>query len=230
MLEAGADLAPRRRCLTFAFVERLTSTGRRVASPHFLPMAEGPSSPWQVGEGHRMDLALLSECLTQAAPWKERYGFPAGVRRVLTANESALEGAWQHVIVDRPERLAIALVAGSDQTLRGFAAEADGWQLHDEAPVLELVATAREALPELAVAPGSWEEAWRLWCRQRHLPQSEADACRLTCDGIYLNVEAPESFVQRLRQAKSDLVREDSALLTGDGYLRAAALLRLRAA
>jgi hypothetical protein len=43
-------------------------------------------------------------------------------------------------------------------------------------------------------------------------------------------VQAPESFVQRLRLAKSDILRDESSLLAGDGYLRAAALLRLQPA
>jgi hypothetical protein len=94
--------------------------------------------------------------------------------------------------------------------------------------VLRLPEAARDALSEAAVSPTAWEEAWRLWCRQRSLPLSDAEACRLHFDGVHLDVHAPASLAQRLRAAKSDIVREESGILAGDGYLRAAALLRLQ--
>ncbi len=151
------------------------------------------------------------------------------MHRVITVSESEPNGVWERVIVDRPERVLIALALAADQTLLGFAAEADGWKLHFEAPVLRLSESARDALTDLAVPSTAWEESWRLWCRQRHLPQSDAEACRLRCDGIHLEVHAPEAFVERLRTAKSDLLHEESGLLAGDGYLRAAAQLGLHA-
>ena len=64
--------------------------------------------------------------------------------------------------------------------------------------------------------------------RQRSLPRADAEACRVKFDGIHLDVHAPETFVQRLRAAKSEPLHEESGLLAGDGYLRPAALLRLQ--
>ncbi len=197
------------------------------APPHFTPLDECPAVAWEVDEAHRFDLALLRESIAQPAEWHERYGFPQGVHRVLGAADATAEPAWAPVIVDRPQRSCVALIAAG-QALLGFAAHTDGWQLHGEAPVLRLAEAGRDAVGDLTVAPAAWEEAWRLWCRQRHLPLSDAEACRLHCDGVHLDVAAPESFVQRLRAAKSDIFREESALLAGDGYLRAAALLRLQ--
>jgi hypothetical protein len=223
VVRAGADLATRRERRAFLFAERLNPTGRRLGPPHFLPLAECPATPWTVDEAHSFDVGLLRDAAGLPADWKERHGFPTGVRAVAAGDDTA----WQAVVVDRPERAFIVLTTGDDRDLLGFAARPDGWKLLDSAPVLRLAKGTREALPELTVPAHGWEEAWRLWCRQRHLPLSEAEACRLRLNGIHLDVEAPESFVQRLRVAKSDLLREESGLLAGDGYLRAAALLRL---
>jgi hypothetical protein len=172
---------------------------------------------------------LLHESLSHAADWKAQHDFPVGVRRILDAEAVEPGDAWEQVIVDRPQRVAIALIsAGGDGGILGFAVKAEGWHLLDHAPVLRLAARARDVLPELAFAPTAWEEAWRLWCRQRSLPRADAEACRLQFDGIHLDVHAPEAFVQRLRVAKSELLHEESGLLAGDGYLRPAALLRLK--
>jgi hypothetical protein len=230
VVQAGADRTPLQERRTLAFLERLTPAGRRQAPPHFVPIGECPAVSWEVNEAHRFDLSVLTEAIAQPPPWHQRYGFPAGVHRVLGRDQSAPDEDWQRVIVDRPERSVVALVAAADRSLLGFAAEADGWKLHADAPVLRIGEPARDALGDLSAPPSLWQEAWRLWCRQRHLPLAEADACRIQFDGIYLDVQAPESFVQRLRLAKSDILRDESSLLAGDGYLRAAALLRLQPA
>src|SRR5947209_8464762 len=228
VLQARADPTPRRERRTFPFVERLGATGRRLAPPHFLPIEECAAVAWDVNDTHHFDLALLRASIAQPATWHERYGFPAGGMRILGPSDGALDQAWERVIVDRAERSFMVLIAQTDRTLLGFAAETGSWKLHDEAPVLRLPEAAWDALGDLTPAPAVWEEAWRMWCRQRHLPQSDADACRLQFDGIHLDVFAPESFVQRLRTAKSDMLRDESGLLAGDGYLRPAALLRLQ--
>jgi hypothetical protein len=230
VLAARADHAPRRERRTFPFIERLTPAGRRLAMPHYLPLAECPAVAWEVDEAHRFDATVLTECVAQPEAWKIQHAFPTGANRLLVPAEGDANRTWERVIVDRPQRVALALVSSAaEPALLGFAAEAAGWNLHADAPVLRLSATVRAVLPELTVPPAGWQEAWRLWCRQRHLPQSEADACRLNLDGIHLDVHATESFEHRLRQSKTDLLREEPGLLAGDGYLRAAALLRLQA-
>lgn len=229
VLQARADHSPQQTRLAFPFVERLGPTGRRLAPPHFLPIAECPAVAWEVSDAHRFDLSCLRDSLAQPATWQDRYGFPKGIHRILGVSDGVAEDAWQRIIVDRPERIALVLIALPDRSVVGFAVGTDGWHLHDETPVLHLGEAARDALGNLTVAPTAWEEAWRLWCRQRHLPLSEAEACRLHFDGIHLDVLAPPAFVQRLRAAKSDILRDESGLMAGDGYLRAAALLRLQA-
>jgi hypothetical protein len=230
VLAARADRAPRRERRTFTFLERLSPAGRRFSPPHFLPLAECPATAWEIDEAHRFDVALLGACLAESEAWKQQHDFPTGAHRILAPADDDVNGAWDRVVVDRPQRVAIALAASRDEpALLGFAAELPAWQLHAEAPVLRLSPPASAALPELTVSPAAWQEAWRLWCRQRHLPQNEADACRLSLDGIYLDVHATESFTQRLLQSKTDLLRDEPGLLAGDGYLRAAALLRLQA-
>jgi hypothetical protein len=228
ILRDGADLASHTERRSFAYVERLSSAGRRLAEPHFLPLHEGPGLPWAVDEAHSFDVALLRDSLAQTDAWKARYDFPAGVRGIVTAGDGEADTGWQQVIVNRPQRVPIALATlGPNRGILGFAVRVDGWKLLDNAPVLRLADAACDVLPELVVGPGVWEETWRLWCRQRSLPRAEADACRLEFDGIHLDVHAPESFVQRLRGARSELLQDETGLLAGDSYLRAVALARL---
>jgi hypothetical protein len=227
VLQAGADRVARRERRTLPFVERLAPVGRRLAPPHFLPLSDCPAAPWEAGASHPFDLDLLRQAVDQPPEWKDRHGFPTAVRSLAVVAAGEPDAAWAQVVVDRGERALIALVtAGDDRTVLGFAAQPVGWKLASDAPVLRMSGGPDDALPELTVPPSAWAEAWRLWCRQRHLPQSEADACRLSFDGIHLDVYAPAAFLERLRQAKSDALREDTGLLAGDGYLRAAALLR----
>ncbi len=70
VLQAQADVAPRRERRTFPFVERLSSTGRRLTPPHFLPLAECAGVPWEVSNGHRFDVALLDQSVAQPASWR----------------------------------------------------------------------------------------------------------------------------------------------------------------
>jgi hypothetical protein len=231
VLAGGSDRAARRERRAFAFVEELTPAGRRHAAPRFAPLGECPAVPWAVNDAHHFDVGLLTQCLAADRTWKERSGFPFGPTRLVLPGDEATadraDEAWQQIIIDRPERVAICFVSGPDQSLRGFAAHAENWRLEDKAPVLQLPAGSSDVVGELSVPPSAWEEAWRLWCRQRNLPLSEAEACQLRFDGIHLHISAPETFAQRLRQAKNDPLRDEAGLLAGDGYLRAAAILRL---
>src|SRR5436309_1662012 len=87
---------------------------------------------------HRVE-ALLGESVQQPLSWKERYGFPAGVREIITAPPADATTAWEHVIFDRPQRVPIAVAqTRGDPPLLGFAAKAESGQLLDQAPVLRL--------------------------------------------------------------------------------------------
>jgi hypothetical protein len=227
VLVAGADSSLQHQRYSFAFVESLTPTGRREGPPRFLALAECPAQPWVVDEAHHFDPTILGQCLAETPEWKREAGFPAGPVRLVTAVDESREEAWQRIMLDRPERVTICLVCGADQSVRGFAVHSDTWKLDDRTPAFHLPGGSRDVFGDLALAPSAWQEAWRMWCRQRALPLSEAEACRLRFDGIQLRVSPPESFAQRLRQAKHDLFREEAGLLAGDGYLRAVAVLRL---
>ena len=72
-----------------------------------------------------------------------------------------------------------------------------------------------------------WQDAWRAWCRERNLPANEVELCSLVYQPPRLEVRAPERLLQRLRAAKSDLLKGEAWLLVGDGYVRTAALLTM---
>jgi DNA-binding MarR family transcriptional regulator len=213
----------------FPFLECLDASGLRLGPPRFLPVAECAGAPWLVDAAHQFDVTWLPASIGQSIEWKKACGFPAEVESL--ADSTASE-AWQHVIVDRPERVLFVLIlsktAGSSELL-GFAVKVDGWTLYDQMPVLRVPESARTALPEL-VSPAAevWQEAWRSWCRQRQLPMNEVEICVLAYHSPRLEVQPPPRLLQRLHAAKSDLFKGDAWLLVGEGYVRTAAQLAVR--
>ena len=134
------------------------------------------------------------------------------------------------MIVDRPERVLLVVARtgpGESANWLGFAVKPDGWSLYDQTPILRLPASA--AGPEFAEPPALtvWQDAWRAWCRERNLPANEVELCSLVYQPPRLEVRAPERLLQRLRAAKSDLLKGEAWLLVGDGYVRTAALLTM---
>ena len=212
----------------FPFLERTDATGQRVGAVQFFPVAECAGAPWQVDDAHRFDVTELQRCIALSPDQKQPFGFPLDV--VALANGPDLE-EWQAVIVDRPERVLLALiVAGSDKEMLGFAVKVEGWTLFDRVPIVRLPDPTSPLWPELAQPlPGSiWQEAWRSWCRQRQLPTNEVEICALNYHAPRLDVQAPGRLMQRLQAAKSDLFKGDAWLLVGEGYLRTAAQLAVR--
>ena len=203
---------------SFPFLEQADATGQRLGGGHFFPVAECTGVPWQVDDAHRFDIATLRDCIGQSAEWKQACGFPLDVEAL--ANGTDLED-WQAVLVDRPERVLLALIiaesAGTKELL-GFAVKVEGWTLFDRAPVVRVPAAAA-FWPEFALAPAAhvWQEAWRSWCRQKQLPTNEVEICALNYHAPRLDVQAPARLVQRLQAAKSDLFKGDAWLLVGDG-------------
>src|SRR5207249_3351126 len=106
-----------------------------------------------------------------------------------------------------------------------------GWTLLDRAPILCVPAPAEALFPELTQAPPMliWQDAWRSWCKQRQLPANEVEICALSYHPPRLEVQAPPRLVQRLQAAKSDLFKGDAWILVGDGYMRTAVQLAIRA-
>jgi hypothetical protein len=213
----------------FPFLERLDPAGQRLGAPAFLPLAECAAVPWPVDEAHRFAIPELNRCIAQTIAWKQANGFPLDVESL--ADDASLE-SWQHVVVDRPERVMLVLAAVNAQgakEVQGFAVKVDGWTLFDRAPILRLPAPADTVWPgEPTMA--AWQEAWRSWCKQRQLPANEVELCSLSYQPPRLEVQAPSRLVQRLQAAKSDLFKGDAWLLVGDGYLRTAVQLALRGA
>lgn len=205
--------------------------------PHYLNLKTAACTTWQPAGEWVFDPAILQACLSQPPAWKERHGFPAGVREVLglsdwgeplSANHHAVSASWQRVIVDRPERLAVVLllVAGEKEgeRLLGFAVRPETWELLAE-PALCLNTDWQTVVPDLTEEPplAAWEQVWRAWCQPRGLPAAEVEACSLKREGCRLRVAAPHRLVQRLRAERSDVLKGEAWLLAGAGRLRVAA-------
>ena len=215
----------------FAFLDRLDTSGQRANAPQFVNVVECAGTPWPVDDEHRFDIATLQACIEQTVEWKQARAFPAEVQ-MLTNTAPAV--SWEHVIVDRPERVLLVLIVGQSggaAVLLGFAVKVDNWTLYDQTPVLRLPASESAIWPDLAKAPAAevWHEAWRSWCRQRQLPTNEVELCALTHREPRLEVQPPPRLLQRLQAAKSDLFRGEAWLLVGDGYVRWATQLTVRA-
>jgi hypothetical protein len=212
---------------TFTFLESADAGGQRLGPAHFLPIAECVHADWQVDEAHRFDVAWLQACIAQSADWKQARAFPLDVEALAI---DAPSEAGQHVIVDRPERVLLALILAGPAEARellGFAVKVDGWTLLEREPVLRLPASACAILPE-EPASTVWQETWRSWCRQRQLPTNEVETCALSFRPPCLEVQPPGRLVQRLQAAKSDLFKGEAWLLVGDGHVRTAAQLAVR--
>lgn len=224
-------LVPTQERRNFPFLERMNPGGQRLGPSHFLPIAECAHVPWPVDDLHRFDPRWLHAAIEQSADWKKSCGFPLDVES-LSAGAPSEDG--QHVILDRPERvLLVQILTDSERAkeLLCFVVKVDGWMLFERTPVVRLPVSACAIWPELMHEPASavWQEAWRSWCRQRQMPTNEVEICALTYHPPRLEVQAPSRLVQRLQAAKSDLFKGEAWLLVGDGYVRTAAFLTLRA-
>ncbi|MBM3995591.1 MAG: hypothetical protein FJ303_15775 [Planctomycetes bacterium] len=210
----------------FTFLEHMDPIGQRLGAPHFVPITECVGVPWTVNGVHRFDIGALKQCIEKPAEWKQLTGFPLDVEAV--ADHADTEG-WPTVVVDRPERVLLAVIRvgekGASQT-HGYAVKVDGWTLFEKTPILKTA----DALPGSDSAPpmSVWQEAWRSWCKQRQLPANEVEACMLAYHAPRLEVTAPTRLMQRLQAAKSDLFKGDAWLLVGEGYMRTAAQMTVR--
>ncbi|MSU77547.1 MAG: hypothetical protein EXS16_05545 [Gemmataceae bacterium] len=208
------------------FIERLDNSGNRAEPPIFLPIAECPHTNWLVDEVHRFDPAVLHACVGQPCDWKEANGFPREIERLAC---DAVDAVWQHVIVDRAERVMLTLLTTADEFL-GFGVKADGWQLNELAPVLRLPLAALRNMSDLVIEPAetAWRDAWRVWSKQRNLPANEVEACVVTFASPRVEILAPPRLVQRLQAANSDLLKGEGWLIVGEGFIRAAAPMVLK--
>jgi hypothetical protein len=215
----------------FHFVQPRTNTPK--AAPHYLNLNSHSNAPTPVSEAWEFDPAALRSCVTRAAEWKERYGFPPEVSAVLGPAPRAEVAAWQQVIVDRPERLLAVMVRvageGGPDRLLGFAARPEGWALQADAPAFVVEERWDELFPELSAGPppAAWREVWLGWCQPRGIPAAEAAACALELRNETLLVRAPAKLIDRLRAARSDAIKGEAWLLAGEGPIRRAAVIEL---
>jgi hypothetical protein len=240
---------------TFHFVDR-GEGGAAPGSAHFLAVHNSSGIPWPAADGSTFDIRALQACLVQPVEWKQKHGFPLDVQEILSfppeeeranrgqgadypgAGNSALPSGsepspWQRVILDRPEWLLAVLVsaAGPDgrPQLVGLPVRQEGWVLQAGAPLFTLRESWQEIFPELGEEPSeeTWRLAWRAWCEQRALPAAEAAACSVERQGERLRLTAPGALVERLRAARSDVLKGETWLLAGEGRIRPAALVEL---
>ena len=214
------------------FVERLRADGTRMLPPHFLGLTGGPWQRWQPDAAAGFEPAWLQQTSAQPQDWKRAYGFPSEIGRIADPQDQGPEQppAWQRVAVDRPERLLVAMIAvgaAVPEKILVFTAQQDGWELKGDKAIGSLSISGRQEFPDLAAAP-NWQRAWQDWCHTRQIPPTEAQACTMSQTNHQLEVQVPAALHTRLTAAKSDLLKGDTWLLAGDGYVRSAANVRIQ--
>jgi hypothetical protein len=204
--------------------------------PHFLFLNGHAGVPWAAGDDWAFDRAALEACVRQPAAWKQQHRFPEDVCEILNLPAATPGSAWQRVIVDRPERLAVALTRTgrpeNNPRLVGFAVRQEGWVLQAQHPVFELGGDWHGPFPdlELQTSHEACRQAWRSWCQPRGLPADAVEGSDVRLEGVHLGIIAPPSLIARLQAVRSDALKGEAWLLIGDGPLRLAAILRLVAA
>jgi hypothetical protein len=234
-LEQGSYNQVQQARRAFYFVEKEQPT----APPHFLNLQNASTAlTWSGADGWRFEPGQLQACLGMAREWKQRFGFPLDVEKIMDGgpdkeSPASASEAWQRIVVDRPERLmaVLVLVAGgeSKERLLGFAVQLEGWILQIAEPAFVIDADWQSVFPDVAVdpPPDHWLHAWRAWCQPRGVPAAEVDACILERQVCRLRVTASHRLVERLRAARSDVFKGEAWLLAGTGRLRAAAQVEL---
>jgi hypothetical protein len=195
--------------------------------PLYLPLVPAAATPLSPPlEGSAFDLAVLEACVRQSEEWKAAHGFPTEVMRILRPADAGED--WRSVPLARAEQALLVLVeAGEGGEVVGFPLRADGWSLGKEA-VLSVPGGTAVLSPLLGdIGPEAWKQSWQVWCHQRNLPASEAEACHLELAGHRLVVRAPSRLIERLRGARSDALKGEAWLLAGSGRVRATALIEL---
>lgn len=173
---------------------------------------------------------LLEQCTRRPENWKRAHGFPLDVEAVALMGPDARERHWRQVMIDRSERLSVAMIlTGSRPHLQAFTAEPGGWNLDASEPVFSLGAEWTDALPSLRQdAPAAeWRQTWQNWCKERSIPAAVAAECVLERHQHRLDVIAGSSALDALRRAGDDLFKDTVWVLAGTGNLRQAALLHV---
>lgn len=208
---------------------------RADGAPSFLSLTNAAPVPWPATADWRFDVTLLAAGIAQSEEWKRQHGFPLDVEQVFDVQSDAPAAgqpeAWRRVILDRPERLAIALVRSDNDRLLGFTIRQDGWSILTDAPILNLGPDWAEVFPRLTeAAVTDWQQAWRTWCQPRGLAEGTAEAVNLRHEGHRLRVTVSAPLLEHLRATRSEALKGEAWVLMGSGTMRAAAVLEIVAA
>ncbi len=216
----------------FPFLERLADSGARVQEPHFFQLAEGSGVAWTADDSHRLDVNLIYACVAQAETWKRRFGFPLEVQALFPpegpeVGPSRLGPApetWRRVVVDRPERQLVVVVhpRAAPGEVRVFGARQEGWVLYADTPLGIAAEGGPDLFPALERPVDPWPAAWLNWGQQRGFSADELNACRLDLAGECLRLHPPGSLADRLHAARHEILKGDTWLLAGEGWLRPA--------
>jgi hypothetical protein len=222
-LHDGGHTARTRERRTFYFAD---APGE---PPHFLPLTQTAGPAPDVPEPWTFDPSALTQAIRQPPEWKRRFGFPADVEAVVAEDA---EG-WRQVIFDRAEHAPLLFVeaaADGGSALLGLLVRLENWALQREPPALTLAEGWQNLLPDFAesFSPEAWRGAWLAWCQSRQPPLADADACRVEYGDCKLHVRAPKALVERLKAARSEVLRGEAWLTLGTGRTRAAACVELR--
>jgi hypothetical protein len=219
---------------SFYFVDQENQTADRDASAAFLSLHPGTAAPWAAGEDWHFNTAALRACVAQSAPWKQARGFPMEIVDTVTdeddhARDAGMAAAWQRVLVDRPEHLAVVIARQAGGRMLGFAFQLQNWTLQVREPVFTLVENETDDLAGWCPvpSPATWRQAWQLWAQQRGLAPAEAEACAVEPAGVQLRVLATPGVFERLRSGPPDIFKGEAWILAGAGRLRGAARLQL---
>jgi hypothetical protein len=230
-LAEGRQARTRYERRTFVFLDDAGPDHRA----HFLHVNTSAAVAQPVGEDWQFDPEALPRCLGQPPAWKEQFGFPPEIEKILNPlsapADSSETPAHLRVFLDRPTVLAVAVIQTAEpdgERLLGFGVRPENWQLLSAEPAFAVQAGS-ELFPELAADPPleAWRQAWLDWGQARNLPVSEAEACPLERVEHRLRVVVKGRLLDKLRSTRSDALRGDAWLLAGTARLRPAAQIEV---
>ena len=193
-------------------------------SPRYLPLAQTGGALSDVAPSWSFAPSVLEECLQRPREWKEQVRFPTEVERAIVAPAAG----WRGVLLDRAEHAPLLFVETATSLL-GFLARLDNGTLQREPPALAVNEGWRELLPDFAESldVAAWRKAWLAWCENRQLPPNEAAACAVEYADCKVHVKAVKGLVDRLKMARSELMRGETWLTLGTGRTRAVASVEI---
>ena len=193
---------------------------------YFLPLTGSACFALMPPAGWAFDVGGLAHICARPHAWREDNLFPTDIRRFLLPADLPEPTHSDAIIVDRAEQTLLAIIQAGDQLL-GFPVSPEGWELQ-KTPALSLPIASDFGQALMTRQPiESWLQAWQGWCRQRSLPGSDVEACKLEPTDHRLVVRAPARLADRLRQGRSEALRGEAWLLAGTGRIRHAGLIEL---